>query len=284
MSTTQEETVSTETLEQTRTAWNAIATGYDRFVTSHNLSLAETALDRVDVGPGVRLLDVAAGSGALALPAARAGARVLATDISPAMIEHLSSRARQEGLTNLESRMMDGHALDLEDETFDVAGSQFGVMLFPDLPRGLREMVRVVRPGGRVLMVAFGRPHRAEFIAFLLAALQAAVPDFTGLPTDPPPLPFQVADPDRLRAALREAGLSDVELEPVDYPMEFKSAQQLWDTMTNSNPIGAAMVADLDEDRRDAVRQVLDGMLRERAEGRGTAVLTARVHIAVGTK
>ena len=135
------------TSETTRAAWDSIATGYDEFVTPTHVWLANEGLRRADIRPGMRFLDVAAGSGALSIPAARLGAQVLATDQSPAMLEHLDARALKEGLT-IETRVMDGHALELEDDTFDVAGSQFGVMLFPDMPRGIREMARVVKPGG----------------------------------------------------------------------------------------------------------------------------------------
>jgi ubiquinone/menaquinone biosynthesis C-methylase UbiE len=158
----------------------------------------------------MRLLDVASGSGALALPAARLGARVLAVDLAPVMIERLRAHARDEGLTGVEARVMDGHALDLESDSFDVAASQFGVMLFPDLPRALREMARVTRRDGRVLMVAYGAPPEIEFLTFFMGAMQAVVPGFTGLPTDPPPLPFQVADPGVLRARMAEAGRAEV--------------------------------------------------------------------------
>ena len=141
--------------------------------------LAKEGLRRADLRSGMRFLDVAAGSGALSIPAARLGAQVLATDMSPVMLEHLDARARKEGLS-VETRIMDGHALELEDNTFDVAGSQFGVMLFPDMPRGISEMARVTKPGGRVLMNVYGDPHKIEFFGFFVGAIQAAVPGFTG--------------------------------------------------------------------------------------------------------
>ena len=80
----------TETpLDETRAAWDEIAAGFDEHVTSLAIPLAEEALRRVDLRPGMRVLDVAAGSGAFGLVAARLGAEVLATDISPAMVERL---------------------------------------------------------------------------------------------------------------------------------------------------------------------------------------------------
>ena len=149
-------------------------------------------------------------------------------DIAPAMIERLRARAEAERLPDLDGRVMDGHALDLEDDTFDVSASQNGVSLFPDLADGLAELVRVTKPGGRVLIVVFGPPKKVEFFGFFLGALQAAVPGFTPLPTDPPPLPFQVADPDRLRRRLTEAGLTGVTVEAVTWDTRFESATHFW--------------------------------------------------------
>src|SRR5687767_10875874 len=92
------------TPEQTRDAWDKFAAGYDQTVTPFSMRIAEDALRRVDIRPGMRLLDVAAGGGALSIPAARLGAQVLATDFSPAMVGRLDARAREQGLSNLKCR------------------------------------------------------------------------------------------------------------------------------------------------------------------------------------
>ncbi len=271
------------TLEQIRNAWDEIAVGYDEFVTPSNISLAEKTFDMLGLQRGMRLLDVASGSGALSLPAARLGAQVVAADISPAMVAHLKQRARAEGLTNVQAYVMDAHALDLEDDTFDVAASQYGVMLLPDLPRALREMKRVTRPGGNIVLIAFGPPAQVEFISFFVSAMQAVIPGFSGLPMDPPPLPFQVADPQKLRQEMEKAGLTDVLVQTVSQGLAFRSAQHLWNWVTNSNPIGAAWVAGLTQRKVLEVQKVLENMLRERAGDSSTAVLTNSVNIAIGT-
>ena len=164
-------------------AWDAIAEGYDRYVAPQEVDLANEALRLVGLKPGERFLDVAAGTGGLSLPAARLGAKVLATDWSPAMIERFEARVREEGLSEAEGRVMDCHALDLPDDSFDVTGSQFGVMLVPDQPRALREMVRVTKPGGRVLVIAYGPPAELDFIGFFISALTAVVPISPASPT-----------------------------------------------------------------------------------------------------
>lgn len=271
--------------EQTlsRNAWNAIAVGYDEFVTPTHMWLANQGLRRVGLKPGMRFLDVAAGSGALSIPAARSGAQVLSVDISPVMVEQLTARARKEGL-GLEARVMDGHALELEDNTFDICGSQYGVMLFPDLPRGLSEMVRVTKPGGKVLLHAYGPPQEIEFLGFFMAAMQAAVPDFSGLPTDPVPLPFQVADREKLRRELIGAGLKEVKVETVTEELKFGTGKEMWDWVVNSNPIPRMIIADLTPEQEGVVQRSLDDRLRERSGGSGSAVLTNPVHIGTGTK
>lgn len=270
--------------DQVRQAWDDIAAGYDEFVTPTHLPVSEYALRLAGLRPGMRFLDVAAGSGALSITAARWGADVLATDISPVMVERLRVRGREAGLSNLEGRVMDGHELALEDNRFDISGSQYGVMLFPDLPRALAEMVRVTKVGGRVLMVVYGPPAQVEFLGFFTRAMRTADPGFRGLPTDPPPLEFQVADPEKLRREMVRAGLQGIELETVSEELEFRSAPELWHWVTNSNPVGAGMVAGITVDQKAVAQRALDRMLGERAGRDGTAILGNLTHIAVGTK
>jgi ubiquinone/menaquinone biosynthesis C-methylase UbiE len=266
-------------------AWDAIAGGYDEFVAPGEAPFANAGLRLAGLKAGERFLDVAAGPGGLSLPAARLGAKVLATDWSPAMIERFEARVRDEGLSTAVGRVMDAHDLKLEDDTFDVTGSQFGVMLVPDQPLALREMVRVTKPGGRVLLIAYGSPDEFETLQLFIAALQAVVPGFGGLPDDPPPLDFQVADPEVMRQRLIDAGLKEVVVDTTHKErVEFGSGQQMWDWVLNSNPIAGMIVGDLMPGQQATVRQVLDGTVRERSGGHGPAVLTAPLNIGVGQK
>lgn len=266
-------------------AWDAIAAAYDEFVAPGEAVLANEALRLIGLKAGESFLDVAAGPGGLGLPAARIGARVLATDWSPAMVERFEARVRAEGLSYAEGRVMDARRLELDDDIFDAVGSQFGVMLVPDQERALREMVRVTKRGGRVLLIAYGPPDRFEALQFFVAALRAVVADFEGLPDDPPPLEFQVADPEVLHQRLVNAGLQDVVVDAAhEESVEFGSGQEMWNWMLGSNPIAGMIVGDLTEQQRATVRQVLDGMLDERSGRHGRAILTAAVNIGLGTK
>jgi ubiquinone/menaquinone biosynthesis C-methylase UbiE len=272
-------------VDTTPAAWDAIAEGYDRTNTVTQMWLGNESLRRAGLRSGMRFLDVAAGSGALSIPAARLGARVLATDQSPVMLRLLEERARKEGL-RVETRVMDGHALELDEGSFDMAGSQFGVMLFPDMPKGIREMARVTRTGGRVLMNVYGAPGKIDFLAFLVRAIQSVRPGFEGPPTDPVPLPFQLQDPDRLRKELLAAGLKEVEVETIVERTQFETGKALWDWLIWSNPIVESVLGclELTGDERSAVQRALERQVRERAGGTGPAILANPVHIGIGTR
>ena len=278
------ETGAVDAGEETRAAWNRIAPGYDRTNTPTQMWLGHESLRRAGLQPGMRFLDVAAGSGALSIPAARLGAKVLAIDQSEVMLDLLDRRAREENL-DIEIRVMDGHALELEDDSFDLAGSQFGVMLFPDMPRGIAEMARVVEPGGRVLVNAYGDAGKIEFLGFFVGATRSVRPDFSGPPMDPPPLPFQLQDPNRLRDELARANLQDVTVETITETTEFSSGGQLWDWILWSNPIVESVLESLEVTRheRTVIRDALDDMVRKRAGHGPSAKLTNPVHLGVGT-
>lgn len=272
-------------LKQTQLAWDHIAEGFDTYMTpSHDRNFTKKLLKHAGLKRGLHFLDIAAGTGALSIPTAQMGARVTAVDISPNMIRLLKERAKKEGLTNVDGYVMDGHALDLPDNSFDITGSQFGVMLFPDLPKGLREMVRVTKPGGTVLVIAFSTPDRVDFIHFFFTALQIVVPDFQGLPQDPPPLPFQVSDPKIFHKRMEEAGLLDIQIIRETEPIEYESGIQLWNSVMSSNPIALQVTAGLTEKQKIQVQQTLEDMVRAQSAGNDVAVLKAELNVAVGRK
>ncbi len=103
---------------------------------------------------------------------------------------------------------------------------------------------------------------------------------------DPPPLPFQLQDPEKLGQELGKAGLKDIRVETITEKLEFQSGRQLWDWLTNSNPIVGMVLAELNltEEQTEMVRQALDDMIRKRAGVSGPAVLTNPINIGVGTK
>ena len=269
----------------TQAPWDRIAAGYDRTNTPTQMEIARIALERAGLRSGMQFLDVASGSGALSIPAARLGAKVTAVDASPTMLELLRARATAEKLS-IATKVMDGHALEFADGRFDMAGSQFGVMLFPEMPRALREMARVVRAGGTVLMNVYGDPHQIDFLGFFVQAIKSVRPEFDGPPMEPPPLPFQLSDPARLRRELAQAGLRDVTVETLTESTDFASGSALWDWIVYSNPIVDEILGSLRLSNAEMgkVQQALDVLVDVRKAGGRVARLTNPVNVGIGTR
>jgi len=139
--------------------------------------VGETLAEAVDLRAGERVLDVAAGSGNATLAAARRFADVVSTDYVPALLDRGRERARAEGLA-VRFEVADVEALPFEDGAFDVVLSTFGAMFAPDQPRTAREMLRVLRPGGRIGLANW-TPE--GFIGRLFKVIGAHVPPPAGL-------------------------------------------------------------------------------------------------------
>ncbi|MGE0133543.1 MAG: class I SAM-dependent methyltransferase [Dehalococcoidia bacterium] len=269
-------------LEQQRDAWDEFAASYDDAVTPTATTAAEAALSLAGVREGDRLLDVAAGPGALSVPAARLGAHVLAVDFSPHMVHLLNERARQEGLVHLEARVMDGTALDFDPGTFDVACSQLGIMLFPQRAEGLRELARVTRPGGTGVMSVFGPPDRVPGLAMFFQAAAKSLPGFSAPPPRESPL-FCLSDPQDLITEMTDAGFIAVHVEQIETVMHVESGDELWTRMLGAAPAVAGLFRDATEAGRDAIRREVDVSFRSRF-GDGPADVPFVFNVGIGSR
>jgi len=171
----------------------------------------ERAVELAKVEAGLRALDVATGTGDLAVALAEAGAEVVGCDFS----EEMLARARRKA-PSLEFEWADALSLPYADESFDAATVGFGARNFSDLGRGLAEMTRVVRPGGRVVVLEITTPQRPPLSTFFSLWFDRAVPAIGRLVGDPDAysyLPSSVKrfpDPPALAAEMAAAGLREV--------------------------------------------------------------------------
>jgi SAM-dependent methyltransferase len=138
-------------LDDQRTLWTI---GDYPAVARHLFPLSVDALDAAGIVPGTRLLDVGVGDGNTAIEAARRGAAVTGVDLTPAQLERARARAEAEGVA---VTLDEGNAEDLPypDGEFDVVVSVVGVIFAPDAARAARELARVCRPGGTVVVVSW---------------------------------------------------------------------------------------------------------------------------------
>jgi demethylmenaquinone methyltransferase/2-methoxy-6-polyprenyl-1,4-benzoquinol methylase len=145
--------------------FDEVARGYDR--TNTVLSLGNDQLWRVATTravaprPGQRILDLAAGTGASSVSLARSGAEVVAADFSPGMIAE--GRRRHRGIPNLTFIEADATALPFEDGEFDAVTMSFGLRNVNEPAKALGELLRVTKPGGRLVVCEFSHPPSPAF-------------------------------------------------------------------------------------------------------------------------
>ena len=178
-------------------------------------------LDAARVTSGTRLLDAGCGAGLLALLASLRGAEVSALDASPALL----AIARQR-LPAADVREGDLEALPFADASFDAVTAVNSLFYAEDMSAAMRELVRVVRPGGRVVVTAWGPPDRCEFLTAVMPALGPLMPPPP--PGAPPPHPGALSEPGALAAVLKGAGLRVVEEGEVACPFVFPSSEASW--------------------------------------------------------
>lgn len=268
--------------DQRADAWSAVAQAYDRFSQQVTLPFAEDAARLVHIGKATRALDIAAGTGNFAFAAARRGARVLATDFAPGMIQRLQEKARAERLT-VETAVMDGQALELPDGSFDVAASIFGLLFFPDFDKGIRELRRVLVPGGRALVATWAPPPRGEMTRIMGLAMAAAMPDAPPPPSPAPTPPWaRLGDADALRARLLANGFATAHVVELRHVWVFDDLEQFTSTMPKAAPPAVAMFETMTPAQRDAFVSAIEADFRAR-QGDGPYALTHEGMIAVAT-
>jgi len=187
----------------------------------------DVMLDLAGVGPGTRVLDVAAGAGGQTLAAARRAApdgHVLATDISGNILAFAERSARDAGLRNVETRVVDGEQLDVPAGAFDAVISRVGFIYFPDQHAAFVGMRRALRPGGRLAGIVYSTPEANRFFSIPVTIIRrrAQLPP----PAPGQPGPFSLGAPGVIEAALAAAGFTGVEVRRVDAPVRLPSTAE----------------------------------------------------------
>lgn len=204
-------------------SWDLVANAYAEEMMPVFEHFAREALRLAAPPAGARVVDVACGPGTLAFAAAAAGLEVDAIDFSPKMIEQLAAR----GNPRVHGRVGDGQALPYGDATFDAAFSLLGVIFFPDRAKGIAELRRVLRPGGRAVVSSW--PERE--VSPVLTAVFATIAQVIG--QSPPGETLPLATEDACRAELG-ASFRDVVVHRITAVQRFASIDAMWDSMART--------------------------------------------------
>ncbi|MGN2391142.1 class I SAM-dependent methyltransferase [Pelomicrobium sp. G1] len=273
--------------ETTREQWQAAAKAWNDwgpFLRAWLGPTTEIMLDMARIGPGSRVLDVAAGAGDQTLQVAeRIGPQghVLATDIAPNILAFAAQNARNAGYANVTTAVMDGENLDVPEGTFDAVISRVGLIYFPDQQKALAGMRRALKPGGRIAAIVYSTAENNKFFSIPVSIIRRRA----NLPPPEPgqPGPFSLGNPGVLEEAFRTAGFRDVESRLVQAPVKLRSAAECVRFEKESFGALHQMLAGLDEAGREAAWAQIEQEL-EAFEGPSGFAGPCELVLAVGTK
>ena len=209
--------------------WGAHAEAFATSLEQVALPLFGAVLDAAHVAPGTRVLDAGCGAGLLALLASLRGAQVAALDASPDLLA-----IARERVPTADVREGDLETLPYADASFDAVTAVNSVFYAADMAVAMRELGRVVRPDGRVVVTAWGPPERCEFLSAVMPLVGPLMPPPP--PGASPAHPGALSEPGALAALLEQAGLRVVDEGEVACPFVFPSAEVAWRANASAGP------------------------------------------------
>jgi ubiquinone/menaquinone biosynthesis C-methylase UbiE len=238
--------------DQVRRVFDSLAPVYDSPATRFFPFCADRLVNYLRPRPGSKVLDVATGTGAAAIALAQAvrpGGRVTAVDISADMLDRAAANIRKMALDNVDLHEMDAERLDFRAGYFHSVVCSYGLFFLPDMQGALREWVRVLRPGGKLVFTSFETTAFQPMLDDFVARLQVFGVQLPGGPFGS----RRIASLQHCRELLAEAGLSDIALQTVQLGYHLRDENDWWEVVTST-----AMRAMLDQvpaDRQETFRQ-----------------------------
>lgn len=241
-----------ETIAKTEAIFNAASDYFDAPALSFWNRFGQQTIDRLSLRSGDRVLDVCCGTGASAIPAAvsvGSTGQVLGIDLAESLLELARNKSRQQGLENIEFRSGDFENLGLPDESFDAIVCVFGIFFVPDMHAAVRELWRIVRPGGKLAITSWGEKVFEPANQVFWSAIEAERPDlckkFT--PWD------RIGDPASLQSLLEAGGATHVEVFAEVGTHELAAPEDWWTMILGGGLRGT--IDQLDPAARERVRQ-----------------------------
>lgn len=259
--------------------WTLVAEGYQEGTRLYLELFSRSGLEWLEYDQETEVVDVACGPGTTSLLLAPQVKRVACVDFSEGMLAQLRRNVTEAGLTNIDIHHGDGAQLPFADQSFDLGVSMFGLMFFPNRPAGFRELYRVLRPGGRVLVSSWAPISLSPAMRVLFGALRAADPSRPEPQSDINSL----ENPKVFERELVEAGFKDVRVEPVEHPIEVYRVEDFWQDMVRGSAPLALLRRKLGEANWSEQEKIALDYLRRELTDLPTK-LGSTAYLAVGTR
>lgn len=229
------------------------------------------------------ILDVASGTGEPGLTIANmiGNGKVIATDISDGMLEIARENAFKKGINNFETIVSDVSDLPFEDNSFDAISCRFGFMFFPGMLQAAKEMVRVLKPGGRIATSVWSAPEKNFWVTATMKTLKKNM-NLPEVPKDAPGI-FRCAERGLIAEIFNQAGLKNISEKEIDSKLNTGTAEVYW---TFLNEIAAPVVSAMsqaDEDLKSKIRNEVIDVVNEKYPD-GNVAIDCNAYVVYGEK
>lgn len=256
-----------EIRDQQRATWNKFSPSWKKW-DDLNMDLLKPMGDEIirSINPkGVEVvLDIAAGTGepGLTIATMLTGGRVMITDLSEDMLEIARENAMKRDIKNIETRVCDVCALPFADNTFDAISCRLGFMFFPDMLLAAKEMVRVLKPGGKIATSVWNVLEKN----FWITAIWGTISRHMDLPAPLPGAPgmFRCAKEGLISDLFLQAGLKNIKQKEIAAKMHFKTADIYWDMMTEVITLVVLALNNAEDDIKENIRKEVYHLLDQK--------------------
>lgn len=275
-----------EIIASQRKSWDTYSKGWDKWddiIVASILPVANKMIEVLELTGSEHILDVASGTGepGIRMAPTLTSGRVTGCDLSEQMVIIANRKASEKGVNNYSSICCDATEMPFEDNTFDHVMCRFGIMFFPDMVKGVSEMRRVVKPGGKIILAVWGEPANNQFLTLLAGTAKMVL----ALPDPPPDSPgvFRCHLSGTTARVMTDAGLQKADEITFSGSSEFESEEVYWSFM--SEVAGPVMdkIAKAPPEMQDKVKQqVLLNASKYISDGK--LVTPWQTYIATGIK
>lgn len=256
-----------EIRDQQRATWNKFSPSWKKW-DDLNMDLLKPMGDEIirSINPrGAEVvLDIAAGTGepGLTIATMLKGGKVVITDLSEAMLEIARENALKRDIKNIETRVCDVCALPFADNTFDAISCRLGFMFFPDMLLAAKEMVRVLKPGGKIATSVWNVLENNFWITAILETISRHI----DLPAPLPGAPgmFRCAKEGLISDLFLQAGLKNIKQKEITAKMHFKTADIYWDMMTEVITLVVLALNNAEDDIKENIRKEVYHLLDQK--------------------
>ncbi len=253
-----------EIRDQQKATWDKFSPGWkkwDEFTMNFLKPMGDEIIKYVQLKKTDTVLDVATGTGepGLTIAAMVPQGKVVGQDLSDGMLSVAKEYSQQRHLKNYETVSCDISKLPFPDKSFDVVSCRMGFMFFPDVQQAANEMVRVLKPGGRLATSVWGGPPKNEWITSMMSTIGKNME----MPVPPPGAPgmFRCAQPGLIAEVLRKAGLKNVSESEVTGMVDYNSVDHYWQMMNEvAAPVVSAM-SKADDKTKQKIKEDLTSLL-----------------------